>query len=72
MENDMESQLTGSHKHAYDALFQHPVARNLQWRDVWSMLGAVATAVEGNATIALIGERHHLVVPHLRREVRTI
>src|SRR6476661_9211401 len=43
----MESQLTGSHKHAYDAVFQHPVARNLQWRDVWSMLGAIADAVEG-------------------------
>jgi hypothetical protein len=43
----MESQLTGSHRHAYDALFQHPVARNLQWRDVWSMLGVVAEAVEG-------------------------
>ena len=43
----MESQLTGSHKHAYDAVFQHPVARNLQWRDVWSMLGAVGEASEG-------------------------
>jgi hypothetical protein len=43
----MESQLTGSHRHAYDALFQHPVARNLQWRDVWSMLGVVAQAVVG-------------------------
>ncbi len=43
----MESELTGSHRHAYDALFQRPVARNLHWRDVWSMLGIVATAVEG-------------------------
>src|SRR4051794_36947993 len=46
-ENDMESQLAGSHRHAYDALFQHPVARNLQWREVWSMLGVLADAVEG-------------------------
>ncbi len=36
-ENEMESQLTGSHRHAYDALFRHPVAHNLQWRDVWSV-----------------------------------
>ncbi len=43
----MESQLTGTHRHAYDALFQRPVARNLHWRDVWSMLGVIATAVEG-------------------------
>jgi len=42
----MESQLSGSHRHAYDALFQHPVARNLQWRDVWSMLGVLGDAVE--------------------------
>jgi hypothetical protein len=55
----MESHLTGSHRHAYDALFRHPVAHNLQWRDVWSMLGAVATAVEeqnGNLKVTRNGQ----------------
>src|SRR5256885_8770713 len=58
-ENDMESQLTGSHRHAHDALFQHPVARNLQWRDVWSMLGVLGDAVEGqngNLKVTLNGQ----------------
>jgi hypothetical protein len=46
----METQLHGSHQSTYDALFQHPIARNLQWRDVWSMLKAMsdADAVEEN------------------------
>jgi hypothetical protein len=55
----MELQLTGSHRHAYDALFQHPVARNLQWRDVWSMLGVIGDAVEGqngNLKVTLNGQ----------------
>jgi hypothetical protein len=43
----MELQLTGAHRQAYDALFQQPPAGDLQWRDVWSMLGALADTIEG-------------------------
>jgi hypothetical protein len=42
----METQSFGIHQSTYDALFQHPIARNLQWRDVRSMLGAVADVTE--------------------------
>jgi len=42
----MDPQLMGSHRSTYDAVFQHPVARNLQWRDVHSMLAAFASVVE--------------------------
>ncbi|MDB5174266.1 MAG: hypothetical protein JWN51_3039 [Phycisphaerales bacterium] len=36
----------GIHQGTYDAVFQHPVARNLQWRDVRSMLTALASLVQ--------------------------
>ena len=42
----MKPQLSGSHRKAYERIFRHPVARNLGWRDVRSMLGALAEVVE--------------------------
>jgi hypothetical protein len=42
----MKTQLAGSHQSTYDAVFRHPIAHNLDWRDVRSMLGAVAEVVE--------------------------
>jgi len=44
----MESQLSGPHQKIYQRVFQHPMPHNLQWREVWSMLGAIpdVTAVE--------------------------
>ena len=34
----METQMSQVHQTTYNAIFQHPVARNLQWPDVRSML----------------------------------
>jgi hypothetical protein len=42
----MEPQMLGTHQGTYDAVFQHPIARNLQWRDVKSMLDALAEVTE--------------------------
>lgn len=42
----MTPHLTGSHRRTHTALFQHPAARNLHWRDVRSMLAALAEVVE--------------------------
>jgi hypothetical protein len=42
----METQLNGSHRNTYDAIFQHPIARNLPWRDVKSLLGALPGVVQ--------------------------
>ena len=42
----MDSLTHGSHQTTYDAVFQHPVARNLAWRDVRSMLGSLAEVEE--------------------------
>jgi hypothetical protein len=63
----LESQLTGSHRHAYDAVFRHPVARNLQWRDVWSMLGVVASAVEGQNGNLQVSRNGQTLVLHRPR-----
>ena len=57
----MESQLSGSHQKIYRRVFEHPMPHNLQWREVWSMLGALkdAQAVEeknGNLTVTRSGQ----------------
>src|SRR5271156_4436489 len=57
----MESQLSGTHQKVYQRLFQHPMPHNLQWREVWSMLGAIgdADAVEesnGNLKVTRNGQ----------------
>jgi hypothetical protein len=55
----MQTELSGSHRSTYDAMFQHPVARNLHWREVRSMLDAVASVVEehnGNLKVTRNGQ----------------
>ncbi len=42
----MSTTTLGTHQGTYDAVFQHPISRNLQWRDVKAMLSSVADAVE--------------------------
>jgi hypothetical protein len=42
----METTTLGNHQRTYDAVFQHPIARNLQWRDVRSMLTSLSEATE--------------------------
>ena len=42
----MKTLLHGTHQETYDAIFQHPVARNLDWRNVRSMLESLAEAVQ--------------------------
>jgi hypothetical protein len=38
----MKPQLKGSHKITYESIFHHPLPHNLQWREVRSMLEAIA------------------------------
>jgi len=57
----MESNLSGTHQKTYQHIFQHPMPHNLQWRDVWSLLGAIpdAEAVEeanGNLKVSRNGQ----------------
>ncbi len=41
--------MLGIHQGTYDAIFQHPIARNLQWRDVHAMLIALSDSSQENA-----------------------
>ena len=55
----MQPELSSSHQSTYNAMFQHPVARNLHWREVRSMLEAVAKVVEehnGNLKVTRNGQ----------------
>jgi hypothetical protein len=51
--------LTGAHLRAYQAVFQHPLAHNLGWRDVHAMLRQLATVTEepnGNLKVTRHGQ----------------
>jgi hypothetical protein len=43
----MTPTLNHAHQATYEAILRHPSAHNLQWRDVRSMLGALAEVVDG-------------------------
>ena len=57
----MDSKLSGPHQKTYQHVFQNPMPHNLQWREVWSMLGALGgtDAVEdgkGNLKVTRNGQ----------------
>jgi hypothetical protein len=61
----METQLTGSHQNTYNSIFQHPIARNLAWRDVRSMLGAIPdVALEEHSGTLKVSRNGRTVVLH--------
>lgn len=70
----MKTQLSGSHRRIYDGIFRHPVARNLDWRDVRSMLGALAEVVEeSNGNLKVTRNGQTLVLhPTLHKNVAEI
>jgi hypothetical protein len=51
--------LTGSHRRTYDAIFQHPISRNLGWHDVHALfrqLGAVEEVANGKLKVTRNGQ----------------
>lgn len=38
----MDVQMSTTHQTTYDAIFQHPIAHNIQWHDVRSMLDSIS------------------------------
>jgi hypothetical protein len=60
----METQLSGSHRTIYDAVFQHPISRNLAWRELVAMLQALSgvTLEERNGTLKVAREGRTLVM----------
>ncbi|MHC5855736.1 hypothetical protein [Nostoc sp.] len=55
----METQMSRIHQTTYNAIFQHPLVRNLQWHDVRSMLNALTDETQehnGNLRFTRNGE----------------
>lgn len=65
----MGTQLTGTHEKIYQRLFQHPMQHNLQWKDVHSMLNAMADVqvVEDNSGNLKITRNDQSLVLHRPR-----
>ncbi len=61
----METSLQGSHHRTYQAIFQHPVSRNLAWHDVCSMLDAMEGMVQlENEGTRKVSHNGHTVILH--------
>jgi hypothetical protein len=65
----MDLETLGSHRSTYDAVFQHPVARNLEWMDLRSLLGSIAEVAElGSGALKFTRNGQTLVVHPPRRK----
>jgi hypothetical protein len=65
----MDLETLGSHRSTYDAVFQHPVARNLEWMDLRSMLGSIAEVAElGSGALKFTRNGKTLVLHPPRRK----
>jgi hypothetical protein len=60
----MPSDLNGRHRHTYETIFRHPVAHNLEWHDVRSLLAAVGDVTEGHNGALQVARNGHTEVFH--------
>jgi hypothetical protein len=66
--------LTGSHLRTYNAIFQHPVSHNLDWRSVRSLFDHIAEVVEqpnGNLKVTRNGQSIVLHTPRTKDVAET-
>jgi len=68
------SDLNGRHRHTWEAIFRHPAARNLEWHDVRSLLGALADVSEGQNGSLQVRRNEHTVTLHApnHKDVATV
>lgn len=65
----MDLSLLGSHRSTYNAVFQHPVARNLEWRELRSMLASLTEVEEAsNGAVKFTRNGQSIVVHPPRRK----
>jgi hypothetical protein len=60
----MSKDLSGSHRTTYDAIFQHPVARNLKWAEVQSLLAAIADSVQEHGDVLKVARNGQSLAIH--------
>jgi hypothetical protein len=59
----------GSHRKTLEAIFRHPSAHNLEWRDVIALIkkiGGVEEKANGEFAFSVAGERHLMRKPHTK------
>jgi hypothetical protein len=60
----MLSQLTGSNQSTYEAILQHPMARNLEWLQLRSMLVSVADSVQEHGDVLKVTRNGRSLILH--------
>ncbi len=56
-------ELNGRHRHTYEAVFRHPVAHNLEWHDVRSLLAAMGDmSEEPNGSLRVTRDGRHMTL----------
>jgi hypothetical protein len=61
--------LNRSHAATYDAIYQHPLAHNLDWRDVFSMLGALGElSRDPKGNVKVVRNGHSMVLHPTRNK----
>jgi hypothetical protein len=58
----VDTETLGPHRATYDAVFQHPISRNLQWRDVRAMLVALSDVTERHDGVMKFSRNGHSLV----------
>jgi hypothetical protein len=57
--------LNARHQHTYDAIFRHPVAHNLEWHDIRSLLEALAVVADGHNGTLKVTRDGQTVILHV-------
>ena len=70
----MQPELTRTHLRTYKMVFQHPVARNLEWRDLRALLSEIADVEEEpNGKLKVTRNGHTLVMePDRHKDVAEV
>ncbi len=61
--------LSATHRRTLEAFFRHPLAHNLEWRDLVALisdLGEVEEKANGQFVLEIAGHRHVMLKPHTK------
>jgi hypothetical protein len=67
--SNLNASVTGADRRTLDAIFRHPLAHNLSWRDVVSLMGAIGEVDEktnGEVVFHLAAEQLSMKKPHTK------
>ena len=65
------SHLTKSHRNTYEAIFRNPLAHNLEWHDVVSLLKAIANVVEEHNGVYRVTRNGQILSLHIPKHKDT-